>query len=654
MQTCEDEQIRDMEEEMPEEAGPCKTWTIPRVRDFESLLRERFFPDILAQMNEYLCRGDLSAALETPVVSRHISPAACRLTSCDCYRLNRTDFLADLLLRVELTLQEKGRDVTENRAFCLTLWFSTGEEGFTFETEGICRAENRPERSLIPLDRHLVPRLHREEVENEAERMLEAWLPGVPPEGRTAEKLAAALGLQLRSLRLHGRKGVRAMLLFRDAEVAVQPEMAPGEEEVPPPRPVRVEANTVILNTAERHWDGLPLDIFHECIHAEWHLLFYRLQKLLTTCDGDVPVRRVQNSTGKRPADPLHWMEQHARQGALALLLPRRTTLETARRRFQAASADPSPGQYYNHAGFRWKKVIEGIQADLSNAGEIVALAVVRRRLVSLGFLSARGAVNYVDGRYITPFAFTAEYSEKGRETFVICRREMMELYRRSRPFREQMSRGDFAFVDGHVCLNDAEYVRKTRKGTRLTAWANAHVDVCCLPFDREYIRDRESILLFGALESSEEYNRAYNRYLDRRMTRTAEQRAARRNELMRGMPNNFSDALRYVMENRDGGRVTVEELAADAQVSTRTIERYRRADQPAYQEDKLIALCIALHLPPWLSRALLGKARVIVTSHGPRGYVGEILDCCFMDTVDEVQTYLEENGYPRLRLQDD
>ena len=66
-----------------------------------------------------------------------------------------------------------------------------------------------------------------------------------------------------------------------------------------------------------------------------------------------------------------------------------------------------------------------------------------------------------------------------------------------------------------------------------------------------------------------------------------------------------------------------------------------------------IVALCIALHLPPWLSRLMLDKAGFSVRSYGPRGHYGEILDCCFMDTIPEVQDYLRSAGYPELRLQE-
>jgi len=136
-------------------------------------------------------------------------------------------------------------------------------------------------------------------------------------------------------------------------------------------------------------------------------------------------------------------------------------------------------------------------------------------------------------------------------------------------------------------------------------------------------------------------------------MSLSPAQRIARREAFMREMPNSFSDALRYVMAHRDGGAITLEELAAAAQISRKTVERYRSREQNAYDPDKVVALCIALHLPPWLSRILLDKARVTVRNWGPTGYLGEILDCCFMDTVPQVQQYLREAGYPPLKLQE-
>ena len=357
----------------------------------------------------------------------------------------------------------------------------------------------------------------------------------------------------------------------------------------------------------------------------------------------------MRNSVGRPASDPLRFMEHQARNGSIALLLPQNLIRGKAWRMFQQESTRPSVNGYLNHPGFRWDRVIRRLAEEYR-----VPRTTLRRRLVQLGNPSARGAVNYVDGKYITPFAFTEEHSEKGQATLVIGRKALADLYHRSGEFRQLMGRGDFVYADGHVCLNDPQFLRATRDGARLTPWANAHADACCLRFEKVWLRENEeSVWLFGTLNSSEDYVREYDRFLDRRLSLTARERLARRNRLMQSMPSDFSDALVFLMESRDEGKLSVEELAARACVSTKTISRYRSGGRIQYQPDVVVALCIALNLPPWLSRLMLDKAGFSVKSYGPRGYYGEILDCCFMDTVPEVQDYLRAAGYPELKLQD-
>ena len=165
----------------------------------------------------------------------------------------------------------------------------------------------------------------------------------------------------------------------------------------------------------------------------------------------------------------------------------------------------------------------------------------LRRRLIHLGHPAARGAVNYVDGKYITPFAFSEDHSADGRATLVIGRKALADLYHRSGEFRQLMSRGDFVYADGHVCVNDPQFIRPTEEGACLTPWANAHADACCLRFQKVWLQENEeSVWLFGTLNSSEDYIREYDRFLDRRLSLSARERLARRNRLMASMPAAF------------------------------------------------------------------------------------------------------------------
>ena len=632
-----------------EEAGaPLKTWMVPVVSDMDRCIRERFFPRILREAEDRLVRGELSLLLDREVVPDRLLPRDLTVAGISYWRLNRSDFLADVDLTVSLTVAENNRQVPERFGLCMSLWFTT-EEGFGFEVQGLCRREEKPERGFWRLDRFLVPVIRDDEIESGADRLWADCLPGITdPRERTPDMLAEKLGLSVRELRLHGRSRTRGCLLFQDTVVSVQEESVAGSGVFPDPVPVNVAAGTILLNTAART-ESRDLDVLHECIHYEWHLLFYRLQKLLSTDPLEIRCKPVQTTAARSPRDPLRWIERQARGGSLALLLPLDLMRGRAWKLYQQSAASPAANGWLNHPGFRWDRVIRRLSDEYR-----VCRTTVRRRLVGLGHSAARGAVNFVDGRYITPFAFTAEHSPGGRDTLVIGRKALADLYHRSREFRELMGRGDFVYADGHVCMNDPQYLRPTPDGARLTPWANAHADACCLRFEKVYLRDGgEAVWLFGSLDSSEDYIREYDRFLDRRMSLTARERMARRNQLMLKMPHTFPDALRYLMENRAEGRITIEELAALARVSRKTVERYRSPAFSSWSPDVVVALCVALHLPPWLSRLMLEKAGFHVTSYGPRGHYGEILDCCFMDTVPEVQDYLRAAGYPLLRLQE-
>jgi len=626
---------------------PLKTWLVPVADDMDRCIREKHFLRILQELNNLLVRGDLSEKLGLAVVSERIAPRDVVITDISYWRLNRTDLLADISLSLCLSAEQEGKDVPGRFGLCLTLWFCS-EDGFSFEVQELHRSQDRPDRSFWKLDRFLVPVLRDDEIETGAERLWENCLPELKdPKERNAWMLADRLGLTVREACLHGQNRTRSILFFQEGTVSVQEEKKPGEEGLPLPVPVTVPAGTILLNTAA-HTEDRNLDILHECVHYEWHLLFYRLQKMMSTGPMEVRYKTVQATAEKRPCDPLRWMEHQARAGSLALLLPLSLMRGKAWRLYQKASASPSVNGYLNHPGFRWDRVIRAIADEYG-----VRRTTVRRRLVRLGHPAAHGAVNYVDGRYITPFAFSAGHSARGQDTLVISRKAMADLYHRSPEFRELMGRGDFVHADGHVCLNDPQYLRATKDGARLTPWANAHADACCLRFEKVYLQEREAVWILGSLNSSEEYIREYDRFLDRQLTLTARERAAKREELMRQLPNDFPDALRFLMEDRGGGRITLEELAERSGLSRKTVERYRSRRTGAYSPDAVVAVCIALHLPPWLSRTMLEKAGIAVRSYGPRGYYGEILDCCFMDTVPEVQEYLRSAGYPELKLKD-
>ena len=119
-------------------------------------------------------------------------------------------------------------------------------------------------------------------------------------------------------------------------------------------------------------------------------------------------------------------------------------------------------------------------------------------------------------------------------------------------------------------------------------------------------------------------------------------ERAKKEAEVLNDMPNSFPKALCYVM--RLSG-FTKEALAYESKVSESTIGRYRTGKVKHYSEKNVVALCVAMHLPPWLSFKLIGKAGFSLAATKEQQAYLMVLSCMYMRSVDEVNDYLRERG---------
>ncbi len=629
------------------ETPALKTISVPDVQDMDYYVRQHYRSYMISALNEQLTTGGLSEMFGTPIITSEIHRDDCRFTNMTYWRMDRTSFLADIDVQVDLKVDQGACDVSQSFCLYISLWV---DEDFECSLHEIGRMADKPDRDAWKLDRYLVPILRVEEMELGTDSM---WLKKNPEalndaNLRKAAPLAAAYGLTLLPLRLHKRKNTRSILFFREGSILVQDEKKEGEAELPPPREVTVPAKTIVLNTLSGQMGDGELEIFHECIHYEWHFLFYRLQDMYNNDLRQIRMKQITVSRDRKPANPLRFMETQAIRGSYSLMMPSGVMREKVYREFQKASARLKPDDYYKHEGWKYDCVGRAIAREFN-----LKKSRVRTRLLMMGYNAAKGALNYADGRYIVPFAFSGSYANQNNDTFVIDRKGINGLYRRDRKFRNLMAQGDYVYVDGHLCFNDPEYIRMTPDGARLTPWANAHVDSCCLHFATVY-KEHSPEYVFGRMNSDEAYDRHYHEYLDRMASRTARERAEAKNRLMAGMPLSFHETLEYLMRDHGFGKITVGKLSQDSQLAQRTIIRLRNEERVSYKLDLVVALCIGLHIPPWLSEVLLSKARLSVQRYGEFGYYGEILDCHFMDTVGEVQVFLADNGYNPLNLKDD
>ena len=263
-------------------------------------------------------------------------------------------------------------------------------------------------------------------------------------------------------------------------------------------------------------------------------------------------------------------------------------------------------------------------------------------------FPAARGALNFVEDDYITPFAFSLSEC-RGGQTFVISPKEMLDEYVRNEAFRERIDTGHYIYADGHICLNEPQYVVHQGDKLRLTEWANAHVDQCCLRFVRNYIRDKHTHYVFGQLNSDEEYNGRSLALSIQNGVGDVLKQAREMSEVLLNLPGSFSGTLVAHMK-RIG--ITRDRLAEEAMMSETMIKRMRTSERDLTL-DQVIAVCVGLHIQPEYSFDLIEKAGFRLRNTPEHLIYKSILQTMYMEKLMTIQKLLVKCGCDELRLKD-
>ena len=143
-------------------------------------------------------------------------------------------------------------------------------------------------------------------------------------------------------------------------------------------------------------------------------------------------------------------------------------------------------------------------------------------------------------------------------------------------------------------------------------------------------------------LKKIKQRSKNYYHIIDPEERLSENEKAEEERKVLANMPACFPAALRYVM-TRFG--FTQEALAFESKVSEPTIGRYRNGKVESFSEKNVVALCVAMHLPPWLSFALIAKAGFSLAATKEQLAHLMILNCMYMRSIDEVNEYLRERG---------
>ena len=636
---AQEEWLRD-ESEHPYKFVPTKasgnTVPFPAITKCNTFILRHYAAGIVEEIGQRMYDGDLAMYFDIPDFTEDcMIMRDCRISpSMSFWWQDRFSFLADLEVYIEADVRTDSICGRQSCTVYATVFFDF-EDQITYSLEGF--SFDKPDRDAIKLDDYLIPIMSYEEVEEAAEQMHFRYLAIALRDRRciNAFQLAKAMGLNIESHRLYHKPKTKSVLYWKESKVLVQ---LPGSDDKDPPVEITIPADTIVTNGNLIALDNRSLHVFHECFHAEYHWLFYRLQDMHNSDLRTIKKKRKAKNQGREPKNPLPIMEWEAKRGSHALQMPRSLALP------QFRDYAEEEQQRLHHMGW----ALENVGRRVSDEWGIPKY-LVRARLLHLGFWQAQGSLNYVQqtkekGNYIRPFLFDRESCPGSSHTFVISPLDAFKLYESNEEYRARIDSGAYVYVGGHVCLNDPEYVTQTKYGPRMTEWANRHVDECCLRFENIYVVDDNYEFHLNSINSDEEYNRHYNDFIARGDTLSAKEANDRQAALLASLSRVPGKALRQIMDMQ---QMTNPELAEAALVSESTVKRWLK-EEVSYNPLTALRIIVALSMPPWLSYWFLDMASVVLQYSGIHLLYREIINCRYMDSLREVFDLIEAAGYQR------
>ena len=251
-----------------------------------------------------------------------------------------------------------------------------------------------------------------------------------------------------------------------------------------------IPANTIVINTNAIKKEYSDFKIYHECVHYYEHCLFFRLQEmhhndLLRMKTEEIEITEDEEKVN----NPVYWMEKQANRCAYGLMLP-----ANFMRRIMAEKRGTL--NTYAHEGEKYEQIGLAIAEEYH-----IPHFRLRARMIQLGHIHAKGALNYVDRVRIQPYSFDEESLRRSEHTFNIDRVTAGCLYEKNLDFRKLLDSGKFIYADGHIVRNEPRFVEQAPWGHMLTPWASRRVDRCCLRFTRIYVQENAGEICLRADE---------------------------------------------------------------------------------------------------------------------------------------------------------
>jgi len=622
-------------------------------RSFKDYVANRFYNELFDAVSGYLEQNhrdlDVSSHLVRTIDRAELADIDVKHVLVD--NLPGMKIAFDVLLEAEFEISETDRHT--DRYDQIRRWFKiscTGDLSCNLDDFIISGTEEYNYRSKQdnPMSDSLVPIIHKDQLEAVARDFLEKYYKEAlyKPMAIDPTVLAERMGLSIQLKHITSDLSTFGQVFFVDCETEYY------DKDNSSFKKVQVNSGTIFVDPDAyflRNLGSVNNTIIHECFHWDKHRKAFELERLYNENATQIKCQVVGGIKDSKVRSATDWMEWQA--NAL-----------TPRIQMPYTQAKIKAAEFIRHylRLFPGSKLIDIMEPVIDEMASFfcVSRITAKIRMVDLGFEDAIGTFTYIDGRYVKPHAFKTG-AIKRNQTYSISLRDAVFESSVNQALREKIQSGIYLFVDSHYCINDPRYIAyDENRQPYLTDYARHHIDECCLVFDltiqktansygKQFYtecvlyRDATSDIVFEARYTDSKINNdvdaqakaiiAYNKELA---------------EVMQNLPGGFSGALKYLMTWK--GK-TVEALAGDCCLDPKTIQRMRNNEAYETTIETIVAICIALQLPPAVSEALMARSAYSLGVSEKHLTYRFLLNSCYTKTIYECNEMLLKLGFEPL-----
>lgn len=624
-------------------------------RSFTEYIANRFYDNLFTAVGRYIEENYASLDLRSYIVKCIDSVVLSDITIKRVYVGDSGDMgiTFDVLLEAEVEVYEDDRrnDKSDmcNQWFLVKCAADLAKQLNDFRIIGVSQYSQKA-RKERPLDDNLVPYIKPEELDEVATDFLRRNFPKalLKPMAIDVADLAHAMGLSIEQHHITKDFSVFGQIFFADCEAELYDvENATIVHQL-------IKAKTIVVDPKSfflRNIGSVNNTIVHECVHWDRHRKVFELERLYNSEATQIKCMVIGGVKGNKTRTATDHMEWQANALAPRIQMPIVQFKTKARELIEKCRLEFGDVPLVD--------IMEPVIDELATFF-CVSRQAAKIRMVDVGYHEAVGAFTYIDGRYVRPHSFKKGSVEKC-QTYSIGVEDAAVVAFCDMRLRDQSGKGAYVYVDSHFCLNDPKYITNDDTGrVVMTEYARLHIDECCLVFDLKIKAKNKygeqyytECVLYRDVNSGIEFQASFSGKANTDVMAKADAIINRSREIQKmlcGMPQGFGRALIYLMElgDRNGKKYTVEGLAEAARLESKTVQRMR--NDPTYPKniESVVAVCIAMQLPPECSKKLMEYSGLSLRCADNEAHIlyEFFLTHFYMNTVDECNEMLTAKGY--------